>query len=215
MSRWLEILVAVRDDLYAIMQDPTRWEAELPPRIRKLMERAQGSAYIDLEEGTGRVWYLGKFWAEAPDSFDEFDPVNDPTIRWLDTTFTQEWHWMRPFSVWWWHNGMMIGTQYAPGPDGEAGDVDLTVPPVYPWDYARAKRWIPDYIDPETEQVYDLVWDMIPDMITVGQHTESRGRPNIKRRAMQETTNQKLGHDAFGVPEWSPAVAQARRRRRS
>ncbi len=215
--RWLEILAAAKEDLHEMLIDPSRYD-ELPARLQKLVTRARGSGYTDLD-GTDR-WYLWRFWAEAPEGFDEFDD-QDPTVRWIDATFSQEHHWLRMFSVWWWHTGMMVGTQYASGINGEAGDVDLEQPPLWPWDYVQAKKFIPDLIiydrdddgnliEPPT--VYNLVHDMIPNMITTGQHSESRGRDHVKRRVMQETSNQKLGADAFGVDPWSPAVAKARRR---
>lgn len=218
--RWLEILAAAREDLHNAMLDPAQHDA-LPGRIQRLLRRARGSSYSDLD-GTDR-FYLWRMWFEALEDFNEYDPA-DPTVRWIDKTFSDEQHWLRMFSVWWWDTGMMVGSRYATGADGVAGDVDLSQPPMWPFSYTKAKNFIPDLIIYDVDEsgnpieppnVYNIVWDMSPGMITVGQHSQGKGREFVMRRAMQATSNLKLDASAFGVPPWSPETrAQIRRKQR-
>lgn len=218
--REIEILAVVREDLHVKMTIPSQHD-KVPDRIRKLMRRSRDTNFIVLEENGGAwQWYLWQFFAEAPEGLTESSPL-DPTRQWLETTFVQERQTFRPFSVWWYDTGMMVGTRYKTGPDGGYGDVELDDPnakPWFPFNYAKAKNWIPDLsvFDPNDPdgppKVYNLIHDMRPHMVQCGQFSLSRGRYHAQRRVMQETTNQKLGSDAFGMEPWSPQEARRRRR---
>lgn len=215
--RWLEIMAAAREDYHEILMDPER-HGELSTRMQKLITRAEGSNYTDLEtNGETWIWYLWRFWVEAPDDLDEFD-YSSPELRFLDRIFKDEWGHFRPFGVFWWDTGMQTGTRYKEGQDGEAGDVetlDSAATPWFPFDYAKAKRFIPDLVIYDYDQdgtpiepptTYDLIHDIRPHMVTTGQFSLSKGRYHGQRRAMQETTNQKLGAGAFGLQPWSPST---------
>lgn len=210
--RWLEVMAAAREDYHAILIDSNR-HGELSNQMQKLIGRSEGSGYISTETNGGTwTWYIWRFWAETSEDLDEFD-YSSPEIRFLDRIFKDEWAHFKPFGVFWWDTGMQTGTRYKDGADGAAGDVetsDAAATPWFPFDYAQAKRFIPDLT--VGNETYNLIHDMRPDMVTVGQFDQSRGRYHGQRRAMQETTNAKLGADAFGLEPWSPTTYRATRK---
>ncbi len=208
--RWIEILFAVKQDLHDIIQDEDRHD-ELSTRMKKLLAHASGTRFTDLD-GTD-VWYLYQAWAETDASFNEYDS-QEPVKLFLERLFRDEWSQCRPLGTFDWQDGRQLGTYYS-NVDGDV-DVDrLDGKPWFPFDYQKAKRFIPNLVvweDDGTPTSYDIVHDMRPYLFVSGQCIDSMGQYNLKRRTHQRTNNGKLGATQFGVDPWEPSQVTKRSR---
>ncbi len=218
---YIEVIVGVREDLLVILQDDERTD-EVPNKIAKLLDRSSGSSFTDVN-GENKTWTIGRFWGDARQQVDnqyggDFDAFqydrDNGYLNFLETMFTEEWHWFRPLSCWRWSNGLPLGCEYA----NLAGDVIVDDPdrvPWFPWDDAKARRYWPDrVVEPAVYDedgvlitpaiTEDVLHDGQPDLWHHGQMIGSRDSDGFRRRVRQVTTHEPLDASIFNVAPWSP-----------
>jgi hypothetical protein len=139
--------------------------------------------------------------------------IHNPAWKFLNSVWKEEWKWFRALGMYWFHNGLQVGTRA-----DETGDVILDDPrftPWFPYDHIRLKAfWKPLYIyeldadgntiDPPKQ--YNVVWDGAPTLVNAGAFYNSKGGVNFKRRTYQITEPTKnLGAGAFGCEPYFPS----------
>jgi hypothetical protein len=183
MSDYIEVISGVREDLADIIREGEGSEAydALSNRLKKFLSRPQGST-LESTDGSNR-WFILRVWGDMPAG------GPDAVVSFLEQVYTDEWHWLRPFSP--------------------------AYPPAFPWNHSQVLKYFPplllggewdedgNEITPPTE--YLVIHDGRPTLMNVGQFKDSKGGTNFLRRVYQVTSNQNLDAQGFfGVPAWAP-----------